>query len=101
LVAVFAHHHVERLVLLLTMACSLISHLIGACTGGIDADVRALRLRHRADRRDDWALTLIVIGGVRVLVSVASLAGVLICLSMAKSVVGHVVLTCTHRAVRA
>ena len=75
----------------------------------MEADERDLRLRHRADRAGDWALTLIVINGIIVLASVPRellswwlapivLANVLIGLLIAKSLVEHVVLTLSYRS---
>jgi hypothetical protein len=107
----FAHQFISRLVVLI-VAWSVISHLIGRREGSVEADERDLRLRHRADRAGDWALTLIVIAGICVLASVPSprlawwlapiaLANLLIGLLIAKSLVEHVALTLAYRAARA
>jgi hypothetical protein len=102
---------VQRLVLLV-IVWSVISHQIGRSAGGIEADERDLRLRHRADRVGDWAFTLIVIGCIAVLASVPAiflewwlepmvLANVLIGLLIVKSFVEHVALTASYRVGRA
>jgi hypothetical protein len=107
----FAHAFVQRL-LTLIVVWSVISHLIGRGTGTVQSDERDLRLRQRADRGGDWALTLIVIGCICVLVSVPMsllewwltpivLANVLIGMLIAKSFVEHLVLTYAYRAGRA
>lgn len=102
-----AHRFIQRFVVL-GIAWALISHLIGRHESGVEADERDLRMRHRADRAGDWALTLIVIGGIVVLASVPAahlawwlapivLANVLIGLLIAKSLVEHVVLAYSYR----
>lgn len=104
----FAHRFMERY-LMLAIAWGVIAHLVGRRHGGIEADERDLRLRHRADRAGDWAFTLIAIGGIVVLASVPRellswwlapivLANVLIGLLIAKSLVEHVVLAFSYRA---
>lgn len=103
----FARRFLERYVVV-AIAWGVISHLIGRAEKGVEADERDLRLRHRADRAGDWALTLIVINGIVVLASVPReflswwlapivLANVLIGLLIAKSLVEHVVLTLSYR----
>jgi hypothetical protein len=103
----FAHHFVQRLFALI-LAWSLISYLIGRSAGGMEADERDVRLRHRANRAGDWALTLIVIAGICVLASVPAsrlawwlapivLANLLIGLLVAKSLVEHVALALAYR----
>ncbi len=107
----FAHHIVQRLFVLI-VAWAVISHLIGHAAGRVESDERDLRLRRRADRAGDWALTLIVIACICVLASVpvtllewwltpVVLANVLIGLLIAKSFVEHLVLTYAYRAGRA
>lgn len=102
----FGLRFIPRLIVLV-IAWSVCSHLVGR-EGGIEEDERDLRLRHRADRAADWALTLIVIGGVVVLAwtpheSLAwwlgpiVLANVLIGLLIAKSLVEHLVLAISYR----
>jgi hypothetical protein len=104
----FARRFLERYVVA-AVVWGVISHLIGRGEGGVEADERDLRLRHRADRAGDWALTLIVINGIIVLASVPRellswwlapivLANVLIGLLIAKSLVEHVVLTLSYRS---
>jgi hypothetical protein len=103
----FAHHFVQRLFVLI-LAWSLISHLIGRAAGGVETDERDIRLRHRADRAGDWALTLIVIAGICVLASVPAaqlawwlapivLANLLIGLLITKALVEHVALAVIYR----
>jgi hypothetical protein len=103
----FGRHFVQRLVVLIVV-WSVISHLIGRAAGGIEADERDFRLRHRADRVGSWAFTLIVIACISVLASVPAalldwwlapvvLANVLIGLLIVKSFVEHVALTFTYR----
>ena len=103
----FARRFIERYVLAV-IAWSLISHLIGKRAGGIEADERDLRLRHEADRAGSVALTLIVIAGISVLVSVPRtlltwwlepivLANVLVGMMIAKSLVEHLMLACFYR----
>jgi hypothetical protein len=93
----------------LIVAWSVISHLIGRRSGGVETDERDLRARHRANRVGDWAFTLIVIGCITVLASVSAsslewllapivLANVLIGLLIVKSFVEHVALAYTYRA---
>jgi hypothetical protein len=107
----FAHQFISRLVVLI-IAWSVISHLIGRREGSVEADERDLRLRHRADRAGDWALTLIVIAGICVLASAPAqrlawwlapvvLANLLIGLLIAKSLVEHVALALAYRTARA
>lgn len=107
----FANHFMQRLVMLV-IAWALLSHLIGRNGKGVEQDERDLRLRHRADRAGDWALTLIVIACICVLASAPSalldwwlapivLANVLIGVLIAKAFVEHVVLTYAYRAGRA
>jgi hypothetical protein len=83
--------------------------LISRAAGGIEADERDLRVRHRADRVGDWAFTLIVIAGIAVLASIPAsslewwlapivLANVLVGLLIVKSFVEHVALAYTYRA---
>jgi len=104
-------HFIQRLILLI-IVWSVISHLIGRSSGGIEVDERDLRLRHRADRVGDWAFTLIVIGCIAVLASVPAtllawwldpivLANVLIGLLIVKSFVEHAALTTSYRVGRA
>jgi hypothetical protein len=104
-------HFIPRLVVLI-IVWSVVSHLIGRSAGGIAADERDLRLRHRADRVGDWAFTLIVIACIAVLASVPAsilrwwlepivLANVLIGLLIVKSFVEHVALTASYRIGRA
>jgi hypothetical protein len=101
------YEFMHRLVLLI-VAWSVISHLIGRTAGGIESDERDLRVRHRADRVADWAFTLIVIGCITVLASFPAsslqwwlapivLANVLIGLLIVKSFVEHVALAYTYR----
>jgi hypothetical protein len=103
----FGRQFVQRLFVLIVV-WSVISHLIGRAAGGIEADERDLRLRHRADRVGGWAFTLIVIACISMLVSVPArllewwlapivLANVLIGLLIAKAFVEHVALTFTYR----
>ncbi len=103
----FAHQFVQRLFALI-LAWSLISYLVGRGAGGVEADERDVRLRHRADRAGDWALTLIVIAGICVLASVPAaqlawwlapivLANLLIGLLIAKALVEHVALALVYR----
>jgi len=107
----FAHQFVQSLFTLI-IGWAVISHLIGRAAGGLEADERDLRLRHRADRAGDWAFTLIVIAGICVLASVPApmlawwlspivLANLLIGLLIAKSLVEHVALALAYRAGRA
>ena len=107
----FAHQFVQRLIVLM-IAWSLISHVIGRAADGVEADERDLRLRHRADRAGDWAFTLIVIAGICVLaltpasrlawwLSPIVLANLLIGLLIAKSMVEHVALALAYRTGRA
>lgn len=102
---------IQRLVLLV-IVWSVISHLIGRSAGGIEADERDLRLRHRADRVGDGAFTLIVIGCIAALAFLPAtqldwwlepivLANVLIGLLIVKSFVEHVALTTSYRIGRA
>jgi hypothetical protein len=102
------HEFVHRLVVLIVV-WSVISHLISRAAGGVEADERDLRVRHRADRVGDWAFTLIVIAGIAVLASVPAsslewwlapivLANVLVGLLIVKSFVEHVALAYTYRA---
>jgi hypothetical protein len=95
--------------IVLIVAWSVISHLIGRRSGGVETDERDLRARHRANRVGDWAFTLIVIGCITVLASVSAsslewllapivLANVLIGLLIVKSFVEHVALAYTYRA---
>jgi hypothetical protein len=104
----FARRFLERYVLL-AIAWGVISHLIGRGDGGVEEDERDLRVRHRADRAGDWALSLIVIMGIIVLALVPRelltwwlapivLANVLLGLLIAKSLVEHVVLTLSYRS---
>jgi len=103
----FARRFIERYVALV-IAWSLIAYLIGRRDGGVEADERDLRLRHRADRAGDLALTLIVIGGIAVLASTPApslawwlqpivLANVLIGLLMAKILVEQLMLAYSYR----
>jgi len=102
-----AHRFIQRFVVL-GIAWALISHFVRGQDGGVETDERDLRMRHRADRAGDWALTLIVIGGIVALASVPAdhltwwlapivLANVLIGLLIAKSLVEHVVLAYSYR----
>jgi hypothetical protein len=104
----FTHRFIERYIVL-AIAWGVVAHLIGRRDGGIEADERDLRLRHRADRAGDWAFTLLVLGGIVVLASVPGellswwlapivLANVLIGLLIAKSLVEHVVLAISYRS---
>ena len=104
-------HFIPKLFTLL-IAWGVISHLVGRRHQGIEVDERDLRLRHRADRAGDWALTLIVVAGVVVLASVPQarlawwlapivLANLLIGLLIAKSLVEHVALAGAYRTGRA
>lgn len=103
----FGQQFVQRLLVLLVV-WSVIFHLIGRASGGIETDERDLRLRHRADRAGDWALTLIVIACITVLASVPEahlawwlapivLANVFIGLLIVKSFVEHAALACAYR----
>jgi hypothetical protein len=105
--SLFARHFVERLVPLI-VAWSVISHLIGRRSGGIEIDERDLRLRHRADRASDWAFTLIVVAGIVVLawappdwlawwLAPIVLANLLIGLLIARSLFEHLVLAISYR----
>lgn len=107
----FGRRFIQRL-LLLVIVWSVIAHLIGRSAGGIQADERDLRLRHRADRVGDGALTLIVIGCIAMLAYVPAtflewwlepivLANVLIGLLIVKSFVEHAALTTSYRVGRA
>lgn len=104
----FARRFIERY-LLIAIVWGVITHLIGRRVGGLEADERDLRLRHRADRAGDWALTLIVIAGIAMLASVPRallswwlapivLANVLAGMLIAKSLVEHVVLAHAYRS---
>lgn len=104
----FARRFLERYVLL-AIVWGVISYLIGRRDGGVEADERDLRMRHRADRAGDLALSLIVISGIVVLASVPRellswwlapivLANVLLGLLIAKSLVEHVVLALSYRS---
>lgn len=104
----FAHHFIERY-LLIAIAWGVVAHLIGRREGGVEADERDLRLRHRADRAGDWALTLIVIAGIVVLALVPRallswwlapivLANALVGMLIAKSLVEHLVLAHAYRS---
>jgi len=104
----FTQRFIQRYVLLI-IAWAVVSHLIGRRAGGIEVDERDLQLRHRAGRAADWALTLIVIGGIVVLASVPRqqmswwlapivLANLLIGLLIAKSLVEHVALAIAYRS---
>jgi hypothetical protein len=104
----FARRFIERYVVL-AVVWGVLSHLIGRRETGVQTDERDLRLRHRADRAGDWALTLLVINAIIVLASVPRellswwlapivLANVLIGLLIAKALVEHVVLTLSYRA---
>jgi hypothetical protein len=90
----------------------VIAHLVGRRDGGVEADERDLRLRHRADRAGDWALTLIVVGSIVVLASVPQaslswwlapvvLANVLFGFLIAKAMVEHLVLAHAYRSAHA
>lgn len=103
----FMRRFVHRCVFLLG-AWGVISNLIGRQERGVLADERDLRLRHRADRAGDWALSLIVVNAIIVLAFVPRefldwwlapivLANVLIGLLIAKSLVEHAVLTLSYR----
>ncbi len=107
----FANRFMQKL-LMLVIAWSVISHLIGSRAGGVESDERDLRLRHRADRAGDWAFSLIVIAGILVLASIPAallawwlspivLANLLIGLLIAKSLVEHVALAFAYRMGRA
>ncbi len=104
----FARRFIERYVVV-AIVWAVISHLIGRREGGPESDERDLRLRHRADRAGDWALTLIVINAIIVLASAPRellgwwlapivLANVLIGLLITKSLVEHVVLALSYRS---
>ncbi|HET9863532.1 MAG TPA: hypothetical protein VFP37_08825 [Steroidobacteraceae bacterium] len=99
-------------VAVLLVLWAVVSRLIRRSAAGPEVDERDLRLRHRADRAGDWALTLIVIAGISVLASVPAarlswwlspivLANLLIGLLIAKSLVEHVALTLAYRSGRA
>jgi hypothetical protein len=105
-----AHGFINRLVLLI-IVWAVLSHLIGRAAGGVEADERDLRLRFRADRAGDWALTLIVIAAIVVLgwspaawlewwLAPVVLANLLIGLLIARSLVEHAALTLAYRSGR-
>jgi hypothetical protein len=111
LVDFFSHQFIRKLVLLL-IAWGVIAHVVGGSGRGVESDERDLRLRRRADRAGDWALTLIVTGCVIVLASAARLrldwwlqpfvlANVLIGILIVKSFVEHVALAYAYRFGRA
>jgi hypothetical protein len=98
---------VHRMAVLI-IAWSVMAHLIRRAAGGIEADERDLRLRHRADRVGDWAFTLIVVGCIIVLASVPAphlewwlapivLANVLFGLLVVKAFVENVALAYNYR----
>lgn len=104
----FGRRFIERYVML-GIAWAVLSHLIGRGERGIEADERDLRLRHRADRAGDWALSLTVVNAIAVLALVPTqllswwltpvvLANVLIGLLIAKSLVEHLALAYSYRA---
>jgi hypothetical protein len=109
--ALFSHRFIQRLIVLL-IAWSVLSNLVGRDAAAVHADERDLRMQGRADRAGDWALTLIVIGCVAVLALVPAaqlawwlspivLANVLIGLLIAKTLVECLSLTLQYRAGRA
>jgi hypothetical protein len=110
LVDFFSHHFIRKLATLL-IAWGIVAYLVGASARGVESDERDLRLRRRADRAGDWALTLIVIACVVVLASAARLrldwwlqpfvlANVLIAVLIVKLFVEHVALAYSYRFAR-
>jgi hypothetical protein len=104
----FHRRFIERYPLIV-IVWGVIAHLIGRREEGVDADERDLRLRHRANRAGDWALTLIVIGSIIVLALVPQallswwlapivLANVLFGILIAKALVEHLVLAYAYRS---
>jgi membrane protein YdbS with pleckstrin-like domain len=109
--AMFSHDALLRVAGPL-IAWGIVANLVGRAAGGVERDERDLRLRHRADRFGDWALTTIVTACV-VLLSVVPaadlewwlapvvLANVLIGTLIVKVLVEHVALALAYRFDRA
>jgi hypothetical protein len=105
----FAHGFPGRLFALI-IAWAVLWHLVGRAAGGVETDERDLRLRYRADRAGDRALTLIVIAAIVVLgwspawlewwLAPVVLANLLVGLLIARSLVEHAALTLAYRRAR-
>lgn len=103
----FARRFIERYVVIV-IAWSVLSHLIARRAGSVESDERDLHLRHRADRAGHLALSLIVIGGISVLVLTPRtslawwlepivLANLLVGVLIARSLVENLMLTYFYR----
>jgi nitric oxide reductase large subunit len=111
LVDFFSHGFFRKMVTLF-IVWGVIAYAVGSAERGVESDERDLRLRRRADRAGDWALTLIVIACAIVLASAARLrldwwlqplvlAHVLIGVLIVKAFVEHVALAYSYRFGRA
>lgn len=104
----FGRRFVERYVTI-CLAWAVLAHLIGRGERGIERDERDLRLRHRAARAGDLALSLAVVASIAALATIPRelldwwlspivLANMLIGLMIAKIFVEHLVLALSYRS---